>query len=432
MHNNNTSFAGPKCHVFSSAALDPKEYPWPLIAALSPLDGRDRLTIALVGMAHGCSHFFQLVLPPLFPFLIIDFDVSYTQLGALMTVFFLVSGIGQPLAGFLVDRFGARNVLFLGLGLYTLSVFAMAWLPNFGWYFVVIACAALGNCVFHPADYTVLNASVKSSHLGRAFSIHTLGGNLGWALSPVIMLAVAEVAGWRASLLVAAAIGTAVWLSLWLHRDLFQEQASTDKSSANPLGARVLFSSTIVLCFLYFALMAAALIAVQNFIGPILNAIHTTPLVVGGIALTGFLLGASAGVLAGGIAADRTTEHVRLIVIGLAGSAGLVVLLAYLPPYQWALIAALGMAGFLSGLTSPSRDLLVRSATPKGATGRVFGFVYSGLDVGSAFAPITVGVLLDQKHPTLALWLVGGLLAVAIFTVVSIRGKVATTVPATA
>ena len=68
------------------------------------------------------------------------------------------------------------------------------------------------------------------------------------------------------------------------------------------------------------------------------------------------------------------------------------------------------------------RDLLVRRVTPQGASGRVFGFVYSGLDVGSAMAPVSVGLLLDGGHPQAALWLMGAMLVLAIGTVVAIRG----------
>src|SRR5688500_20265198 len=76
---------------------------------------RDAEVIALVGLAHGTSHFFHLMLPPLFPWLMRDFALSFTEAGLLMTVFFVISGVGQALAGFVVDRFGARPVLFFGV-----------------------------------------------------------------------------------------------------------------------------------------------------------------------------------------------------------------------------------------------------------------------------------------------------------------------------
>ena len=76
----------------------------------------DAEIIGLVGLAHGTSHFFHLMLPPLFPWLMRDFSLSFTEAGLLMTVFFVVSGVGQAVAGFVVDRVGARPVLFFGIG----------------------------------------------------------------------------------------------------------------------------------------------------------------------------------------------------------------------------------------------------------------------------------------------------------------------------
>ena len=397
-----------------------------VVAARTPPVGGARLAIGLVALAHACSHFFMLVLPPLFPFLVADFQVSYTELGLVMSIYFLASGVGQPIAGFLVDRYGARALLFGGLFLYWVAICVLAFLPEFWLFYPVMALAGIANSVFHPADYTVLSASVPHSHLGRAFSVHTLGGNLGWVLAPVFMLTIAEFGGWKLSIVAAGMLGLAIWLLLWLYRDVLRDERSAEESAQRQregLGLSFIFSSTVVLCFWYFVLLAAALIAVQNFIGPILESIHTVSLVVAGAALTGFLIGASTGVIAGGIAADKTGEHAWVIVGGLAGSACLVVSLAYMPSIGILLIGVLFCAGFLSGMTSPSRDMLVRQVTPKGATGRVFGVVYSGLDVGSALAPVTVGYMLDKGLPTTALWVIGATILCGVLTVVGIRGQ---------
>jgi MFS family permease len=392
--------------------------------------------MGLIGTAHGCSHFFQLVLPPLFPFLITDFDLNYTQLGVLMTTFFVASGIGQPIAGFLVDRFGAREILLTGLAIYVIGIAGLAVFASYLWFFPVMLVAAMGNCVFHPADFTILNASIHPSRLGRAFGIHTMGGNLGWALAPVLMLVIAEALHWRAALLTAAGIGALVWLTVWFNRHRLRSEPHGDAggqtAAHTPIGAAVLFSAPVLLCFGYFLLLAAALIAVQNFLPPILDGLHGTPLVLAATALTGFLIGASAGVLCGGFVADRSDSHATVIVGGLLGSAVLIVVVAEFALLDAVLIAAIALAGFLSGVTTPSRDMLVRSATPKGATGRVFGFVYSGLDVGSALAPVTVGWMLDHGEPRWALWLVAVLLFAAIFTTVMVRTTITPRQPAAA
>jgi len=393
--------------------------------ATRPL-AHDLRAMFLIGLAHGCSHFFQLVLPSLFPFVIVSFDVSYTELGLLMTLFFVASGLGQPVAGFLVDRFGARRLLIGGLGIYCLGILLAALAPGFWFLVPAMLLAAVGNSVFHPADFTILNASVSSHRLGRAFSVHTLGGNLGWAAAPVLMLAVASLYGWRAALLVAAAIGVMVLVGLVLARGGLRDEASARPGpAARPpgIGAAVLFSAPVLLCFAYFVLLAAALIAVQNFLGPMLEALRQTPLTLAATALTAFLLGASVGVLMGGVVADRWQRHGLIIAAGLASAGVMILLVGELALPAVVLVIVLAAAGLLQGLTTPSRDLLVRSATPAGATGRVFGFVYSGLDLGSALAPVTVGLLLDGGHPRWVFWLIAAMLFAAIATAVSIRSE---------
>lgn len=398
----------------------------PLASEVSRPLSHDLRVMALIGVAHGTSHFFQLVLPPLFPFLIAEFEVSYTELGFLMTTFFISSGIGQPFAGFVVDRIGARRVMLAGLGLYTLAIFALSLAPSYWVLFPLLAIAGVGNCVFHPADYTLLNANVRTRYLGRAFGVHTLGGNLGWAIAPIYMLVLAQAFGWRAALAGAAALGAVVWLVVWWHRGALHAEPRTSNPTVG-LRANVdmLAQTSIVLCFAYFMLLAAALIAVQNFLPALLDSMYATPTVLAGVVLTGFLLGAASGVVCGGFLADHSPQHAGIIIAGLVVSGLLLLSVAHINFGSTLLIATLAGAGFFSGVTTPSRDLLVRAATPPGATGRVFGIVYSGLDVGSALAPISVGLMLDHGHPRWALWAVAAFILAAVFTVSGIKGSLA-------
>jgi len=65
---------------------------------------RDARVIGLIGFAHSLSHFFQLALPPLFPLLRAEFDVSWSALGALVATFYVASALTQFAAGFVVDN----------------------------------------------------------------------------------------------------------------------------------------------------------------------------------------------------------------------------------------------------------------------------------------------------------------------------------------
>lgn len=390
---------------------------------------RDIKVMALVGAAHGCSHFFQLVLPSLFPFLKDAFQVSYTELGIVTTMFYVVSGLLQTPAGFLVDRIGARNVLIGGLGIFCVGILLLSLVPAYWMLFPVMLIAGLGNCVFHPADYSILSASIDQKRLGMAYGTHTFAGNLGWALAPALMGGVATFAGWHAAPAVAAVIGLAILAALVLNRDLLKDDAGLARrenkteaaGKAIPLGP--LLTLPVLMCFVYFMFNSTVTVGLQNFMPATLLALYGTPLAIGTTALTGFLLASAGGILVGGWAADRGLKVEMSVIGGMLGGAALMLLVALVPLPTVAMVAAIATAGFLIGFTVPSRDLIVRGATPKGASGRVFGFVYSGLDAGSALAPLVMGQLLDRGHADGVLFFVAAVLACGMFTAITVRRR---------
>jgi MFS family permease len=363
--------------------------------------------IALVGIAHSVSHFYHLAVPVVFPLMKDDLGVSYAELGLLATLFYIASGICQFIAGFLVDHYGARRILFLGMAICSGAVLLCGIAPSYGYFLILMPLAGVGNSVFHPADFGILNATVKESWLGRAYGVHTLGGNLGWAAAPLIVLGLASIFDWRTALVIAGLIGFAV-LALLMSQasqlyDGLAERRERRKTHP-PIELRaILLSPAIVLCFVYFVLLAIFTIGIQNFL-PAILIVDGFTLALGTTALTAFLFASSGGTIAGAILADRTPRHDTIVAVGLFVSGAAVAAVAYLGT-PWLIVASLAVSGFAVGMTLPSRDLLVRNATPRGATGRVFGFVYSGLDAGAAIMPVTIGVLLDHGQTAWALWL---------------------------
>ena len=166
----------------------------------------DLKVIGVIAFVHGISHFFHLILTPIFPWLVEDFGFSYSQLGLLMTAFFVVSGLGQSAAGFLVDRIGAVPVLFGALGLFALGALVLAGSQTFGMFLLGMAIAGLGNAPFHPIDFSILNSRVRQRLLGRAYAVHGMSGSLGWAFAPVFLVGLASLWGWRFALVGAAAL----------------------------------------------------------------------------------------------------------------------------------------------------------------------------------------------------------------------------------
>ena len=129
--------------------------------------------IGLVSTGHFVSHFYMLLIPPLFPLLRTEFGVGYTELGLAIAAFSLITGLTQAPIGFLVDRIGARKILIAGLALESLAFICIGLWPSYWMLVAMMALAGLANAVYHPADYAILNASVAHQRMGKAFSIHT-------------------------------------------------------------------------------------------------------------------------------------------------------------------------------------------------------------------------------------------------------------------
>ena len=374
-------------------------------APAAPPLRQDARTIGLIGLAHGSSHFFHLLLPPLFPWLIAEFGFSYSELGLLVSVFFVVSGVGQALSGFLVDRIGARPILFGALGCFVAAGVLAGTAQGYDGLLLASALAGLGNAPFHPVDFTILNKRVSLQRLGHGFAVHGISGNLGWAASPVFMAGLATATGsWRIACLCGAALALVVLVIMVLNRAALDDRqgawAPTHLAGAAALPAEhpmaFLRLPSVWLCFSFFFWTTCALSAIQSFASPALQQMYGLPLSVTSLVVTGYMLFGAAGMVVGGFLVGRIERLEKLISICLVAAGVLLVVvgMGVLPGMGAMALAAL--AGVGTGLAGPSRDMLIKRAAPPGATGRVYGTVYSGLDLGFAMAAPVFGALLDR------------------------------------
>lgn len=376
---------------------------------------QDARVIGLVGVSHGVSHFYHLILAGLFPWLKAAFVLSYAELGFLMTVFFVVSGVGQALSGFLVDKVGARRVLFSGHALLGIGALVLAAAPSYAVLLLGSLIAGCGNAVFHPAGYTLLNQNVSKERLPHAFSVHGISGNIGWAAAPLFLAAVATLSSWRIALLSASAIPALMLLTLVLNRKVLGTNAPV-QTSAQAAGGSFDFLRlpAVWMCFGFFFLTSVALGGIQAFSSTSLTALYAISLPTAATAYTTYMLSSAAGMVAGGFLAARARSYDRTIAISFLFAATLALLLsaAILPGAL--VVPMMGAIGLASGVAAPSRDLLIRAAAPPNATGRVFGVVYSGLDSGMAVGPVLFGMLMDGGHPA------GLFIGVALFQTLAI------------
>jgi len=361
---------------------------------------QDAKVMGLIGLAHSISHFSQLLLAPLFPWLKVEFGVSYAELGFLLTIFFVVSCAVQAMSGFWVDRYGPRPVLFGGLFLVGVAAVGYASSASYSMLALFSVVAGIGNGVFHPVNYTVLNRKIAKARLGHAYSVHGITGSLGWALAPALLVPLTLAYSWRVALLCAAGLVFLVLLVLWLQREEIAVPPVLAPAAGSAAAAEgsldFLKIPAVWKCFFFFFLFAGALSIVQSFGPQAAKELHGVPAHLAALCLTVYMVGSAGGMLLGGfLAADPDRcERVIGVALGVAASIALVLAFASLPGL---LVPVLfGVMGLAAGVASPSRDMLVKRATPAHATGRVYGVVYGGLDVGQAVVPLFIGALMDQ------------------------------------
>lgn len=364
--------------------------------ALVPLK-QDAAVIALVGLAHASSHFGHLLLPLLFPVFMAEFGLSYSQLGLLMSVFFIVSGVGQALAGFVVDRLGARPLLLVALGLFALACVGASWVSGYAGLLAVAALAGLANATFHPVDFTILNQRVSTPRLGYAFSAHGLSGNLGWAVAPVFFASLGVSMGWRNAYLAAALLYALIFALLFVQRERLGTTVARHGTGATQEHGMAFMKLPVVWwCFGFFLLSTMTLAVVQGFSVSILTAVHGVSFEAATLTLTAYMLCGAVGMFMGGFIATQTAHSDRVVARAMAAGGLLLALCGTGWLGAQATMVVLALTGFAVGIGGPSRDMMIKRATPKGATGRVYGLVYSGLDTGFAISPIVFGVFMDR------------------------------------
>lgn len=390
---------------------------------------RLRLTLLWqICITHLVSHMHMLVLPVLMPVMLLAHDdISFIEFGLAISVFNIVSALIQAPVGFFVDRIGPKRVLIGGLMLGSLSFLSLGFFHHYYWLVIAMAIAGVANAVYHPADYAILSRNITEGRMGRAFSLHTFSGYLGFAITPTLMLFVADYISINAAFMVSGLIGLlAVIILLPKARediakqknakqqtDLVKQDDSAQstvaqaseksKVSANiqPTSVKIpLITPAIFLMLVLFFLLSLSGGSIQNFSVSALVTGYNVSLTDANVALTAFLVFGAVGVLVGGHLADYTERHGLIAASALVVTAVIALLLALLNISSMLIITVLiGLMGFLSGIIAPSRDMLVRSVAPKGAEGRVFGIVSTGFNFGGTAGPIIFGWILDNDYP---------------------------------
>lgn len=387
-----------------------------------------RAVVSLISAGHCYSHLSSVAVAPLFPALREAFGVSYVALGALMTVFAMATSVAQIPVGLFVDRHGGRPVLVIGLVLLGGSL-ALAGGADAYWQVVALfALAGLGNSVFHPADLSILSRRVDRAWLGRTVSLHSFVGYVGWAIAPMSMAGLSAAFGWRGALIGAGIAGLAVAALIQWRRAAFDDDPGAQhEGKAKPaerfdIRARMMAMTEgpMIRIFLFFMFTSMTIGGIAGFLAIAMMQLFGADQAGGNLSLTVFMVAMAAAVLAGGVLADRITAHDRVAAWTVAGAAAALALLAFGLGGFLAGIAVVAASGFLLGVSSPSRDLIVRASAPAESLGLAFGFTSTGLSIGFALGPIAVGWLMDLGRPDLAILI---LAAVSGFAVLALAAR---------
>lgn len=407
------------------------------MARLTASLNRDSKVIGIVCFPHMMSHFYYMVLPPMFSVLKAAFDMNGLEFGTVLSAFALTTGIGQTPVGFLVDRIGGRTVLVAGLVIEAVAIGAIGLADSY-WQLIALAVVAgIGHTVFHPADFAILTSVVSNERMGRAFGFHSFTGFLGFAAAPIFMTGIYTLWSWQAAFLAAGALGLVAALLVWVNGALLDgvaaggkaaepAAASAEAGASAPEGGhgiRLLFTAPIMVCFLYYILNQMGIGGVRGFLEGALSELYDTPQVIAGAALTGMMSGAAGGILAGGFLADRTGPQIWVAIATLVPAGLLIASIGVFDLPAIALIVVITMAGFLIGVLTPSRDMLLRSVTPAGSMGKVMGFVSTGANFGGAMIPLVLGWVMDNADPRWIFWITAAFVAGAMFTFITVRGR---------
>ena len=376
--------------------------------------------VGLVSFAHLLSHLYMLVLPPFFAQLRTDLGVGYVDLGLTVTAYSVTTGLLQTPMGFLVQKYGGRRVLISGLFINSVAIGLVGIATSYWQIIGLMFLAGVGSSVFHPADYSILNARVDPRRLGRALSVHTLGGNLGFVVAPLIMVLLATAFDWRVATLAIGGVGVLLALIMLALSDVLGDSGKTKRREGDNW-KKLVTSPRIMLLFMFYALSSAANCGMVYFSVVAFTGVYAIPAAVAASALTAYQVMSMMAVLPGGWLADRVKNTEVLLCICFLASGALIVMAGLGVAPFWVVIGLVGAAGALRGLVNAARDVSVRHAATDVSVGTLFGFVTTGYSGGQILGPALYGWLLDMGHPQLVFWGSAAFSTLAIATMATSR-----------
>ncbi|MEE2954682.1 MAG: MFS transporter [Pseudomonadota bacterium] len=398
----------------------------------SKTKGKDQgWVVALVSVGHFYSHFVMLSLPPLFLLIQPELGVTFTALGAIVSAMNVMTAVWQLPSGFVVDRFGAKYILITGVAIMGFSLLLVGLANGYWTLFFLFVVAGIGNSVFHPANFSILSARLENHVFGRAVSIHSFMGYLGWGGASLVMLPLALWTDWRTAVSVIGVIGIGVTAMLLFWSSYLNDKnnlnANEPKTNTKNLSFRenlvLLRSLPLLMMFLFYLITAISTSGVMSFSIVANVSLFGVEKMLASTVLTGYLVASAAGVILGGWLADQTNRHNLVASVAVFFMASFIMLLAFGGGVFFFMLAGMILSGLCYGISSPSRDILTRKASPEGSAGIAFGYTSTGMSIGNFIGPVLCGWILDLGQPRVLFGFLAILVFISIITIVFTRPR---------
>lgn len=387
------------------------------------LNPQERKIVGLIGAAHFFSHFYFLLLPLMFPLLYDIYGVGYTELGIGYAVFSACTMICQTPIGFIVDRFGARWILMIGIAVESLVLALFGVFTTYTGYLLLMAIAGIANSVYHPCDYSILTRSVNRASLGKAFSIHTFCGQVGSVTAPIVIVMITAGLDWTLALMICGGLGLIILTGLGIgfrNLDLPSVDEFEGEFQQRTGSFKLLFSAPILLGWLFFLGYAMSSTGLYDFSVSAFTEIYNSTLGQAGIVIWLFLTADAIGILLAGFLAHRWKSHERVVTYCFIAVAICMFFITFVPMSLALLSIPMMIAGLFYGFIAPSRDVIISNLAPAKDMGKVFGTITTGFNAGGILGPPLFGFMLDLGDPYSIFWGAGVISLLTLLTVIRV------------
>lgn len=365
----------------------------PALNAVTPwLSG----TPALMGFSHMVLELVLNFLPVTYVLLLPKLGLSYSQMGGVALAMSISGTLGQPLFGVLADRRDARWIVVGSIAWAGLLMGLAGFVPSYAWLLAIVLLAAIGSAAFHPSGASLTTTAIDQNR-GRSMSIFSVGGNLGSALSPVLVGMALALFGLRGTaIVIPISLLTSFWLLLYFRRRPAQNRTVTGRVD-NP-ATRVARRGSVAALAAVIVVVAARSwfqMSLMTYLPQWLQS-NGQPLAIAGAALSILLIAVSTGSLFGGTISDRFGRVPVIAVSLIVLVIGQILLLNLTGAAQ---LAAIVLIGLMIGASFPVSIVLAQEAWPNHvglASALVMGLGWLPAGIGA----FVVGRIADQTSLT--------------------------------